>query len=315
MTTSLLALAALAWIGCLPALAGSIPPDIAATLRAMGPVVDPPNTAKLYQPLHPVEPYRDVRVTRDAFYGPAPRNRLDIFEPVTSSGEARRVILFVHGGGFVRGDKRSQAGFAWDNVALWAVRNGFIGVNMTYRLAADAPWPAGAEDIGLALGWLGREIGARGGDPKRIVLVGHSAGAVHAATYVATPSLHGPGGSGLASAVLVSGLYDLAAVDRPDERTYFGTDPADREAKSPLGGLLTTKLPLLITVAELDPPHFVEQYDLIVREGCRRSVGCFATASTPGHNHLSVAYAINTEDTSLSEPILAFLRNVPGASQ
>ena len=290
-----------------PALAGPIPADVAAKLKAMGPIVDPPNTAKIYQPFHATEPYANVRVTRDIFYGDAPRSRLDLFEPTAAAAGPKPVILFVHGGGFVRGDKRSQAGFAWDNVALWAVKHGFLGINMTYRLASDAPWPAGAEDVGRAVRWIEREIAGRGGDPKRIVLVGHSAGAVHAASYVAMPSLHGPGGSGLASAILVSGLYDLSMVDKPDERAYFGAEPADRKAKSPLAGLLATKLPLLFTAAELDPPHFVEQFDMIVREGCGRPSGCYATASTPGHNHLSVAYAINTDDTSLTQAILDFL--------
>lgn len=306
----MLAAAATVLLASSAAAAGAIPPEIAQKLREMGPVVDPPNTAKLYQPLHPAEPYAEVRVTRDLFYGPAPRNRLDVFEPLGAAGTPRPVVLFVHGGGFVRGDKRSQAGFAWDNIALWAVRHGFLGVNMTYRLAADAPFPAGPEDIGLAVRWLEREIAARGGDPKRIVLVGHSAGAVHAAGYVAMPALHGPGGSGLASAILISGLYDLARVDRPDERAYFGVDPADRKAKSPLDGLLATNLPLLITAAELDPPHFVEQFELVKRSGCGRPTGCFATAWTAAHNHLSVAYAIGTDDTSLSDEMLAFLKAV-----
>lgn len=297
-----------AWLACAEAGAGSIPPDIATRLNAMGPVVDPPNTAKLYQPLHPVEPYEGVRITRDIFYGPNPRNRLDLFEPQAASAQKRPVILFVHGGGFVRGDKRSQAVFAWDNIALWAVKNGHIGINMTYRLLADGVWPAAAEDIGLALRWIEREIEAKGGDPKRIILVGHSAGAVHAASYVTLPQFHSPLGSGLSSAILISGLYDLSTVDRPDERAYFGSEATERKAKSPLPGLLTTKLPLLITAAELDPPHFVEQFGQVVREGCARASGCFTTVLTPKHNHLSVAYAIGTDDSSLSDEILKFLR-------
>ena len=97
----------------------------------------------------------------------------------------------------------------YDNIMLWAVKNGFIGVNMTYRLAPQSPWPAGAEDIAAAVQWVSDNIGKRGGDPARIYLMGHSAGAVHVAGYVSHPEFYKVKDGGLAGAIMVSGIYQL----------------------------------------------------------------------------------------------------------
>ena len=119
-----------------------MPPDIAKKLAELGRVIDPPATAKLYAPLQPTEPYFGVRIERDLKYGPAERNRLDIFMPqnVTSG---RPVLIFVHGGAFIGGNKRRTPDSPfYDNIMLWAVKNGFIGVNIDLpSCAADLPGP------------------------------------------------------------------------------------------------------------------------------------------------------------------------------
>ncbi len=138
-----------AWPAKVWAAESPMPPDIAKTLAELGRVIDPPATAKLYAPLQQTEPYFGVRIERDLKYGPAERNRLDIFMPqATASG--RPVLIFVHGGAFIGGNKRRTPDSPfYDNIMLWAVKNGFIGVNITYRLAPQFPWPAGAEDVGI----------------------------------------------------------------------------------------------------------------------------------------------------------------------
>ena len=100
------------------------------------------------------------------------------------------VLVFVHGGGFVMGDKGAPDAPFYNNVGLWAARSGCIGVTMTYRLAPAAPWPAGSEDVGAAVQFLHEAVERWGGDPKSIFLMGQSAGAVHVAGYVAEPRLH-----------------------------------------------------------------------------------------------------------------------------
>src|SRR5262249_32148553 len=157
----------------------------------------------------------------------AERNLLDIFEG--PSGEpARPVLVFVHGGGYIMGDRRSSPGSPWhDNIAVWAARSGFVGVNMTYRLAPKYGWPAAQQDIAAALRWLRENIAAHGGDPARIVLMGHSSGATHVAEYIGHEEFYvGPGSSsGVIGAIVMSGLFDPSKVEpAPGVVAYFGAD-------------------------------------------------------------------------------------------
>src|SRR5258708_2029566 len=150
-----------------------MPEDIAWKLLEIGRVIDVPKTAAIYAPLQQKEPYAGVKVERDVKYGPADRNLLDVFAPETnSSSPSRPVLIYVHGGGFVAGNKRAPGSPFNDNIMLWAVKNGYVGVNVTYRLGPQAAWPAGAEDLAAAVQWISEKIAERGGDPARIYLMG-----------------------------------------------------------------------------------------------------------------------------------------------
>jgi acetyl esterase/lipase len=305
------ALAMLAALMASPAWAeGSpMPEEIAWKLLELGRVIDPPKTAEIYAPLlQEKEPYQDVKVERDVRYGTADRNLLDVFMPEAAS-TSRPVLIFVHAGAFVGGNKRMPGTPFYDNIMLWAVKNGFVGVNMTYRLAPQAPWPAGAEDLATAIQWVSDHIASRGGESARIYLMGHSAGAVHVASYVSHPEFHKVKGGGLAGAIMVSGIYDLTATPLADpERAYFGTDPARYAERSSLQGLQATKIPLMITSAELDPEGFVKQFDLLKEATCKGANGCAHAFLLPQHNHMSEVYSINTADTRLTDQILDFVK-------
>lgn len=136
----------------------------------------------LYTPMHPSEP--PYPVLRDISYGPHPRQRLDVHCPTTPSAAPRAVFVFVHGGGFSSGDKRREGEPFYDNIARWAVESDFVGVNITYRYAPEFTFPSGAEDVAAALRWVESNIAEHGGDPASIVVMGHSAGAAHVASFV-----------------------------------------------------------------------------------------------------------------------------------
>src|SRR5262249_36935730 len=103
-----------------------MPEDIAWKLIEIGHTGDPAKTAALYTHLQQKEPYTRVKVERDVKYGPADRNLLDVFTPEAAS-TARPVLIFVHGGAFVGGNKRSEfSSTFYDNIMLWAVKNGFV---------------------------------------------------------------------------------------------------------------------------------------------------------------------------------------------
>src|SRR5882724_13268752 len=264
-----------------------MPEDLAWKLLEIGRVIDVPRTAALYAPMQPKEPYQGVKSEREVKYGPADRHLLDVFTPEASSA-ARPVLIYIHGGGFVAGNKRTPGSPFYDNIMLWAVKSGFVGVNATYRLAPQSPWPAGPEDLAAVVQWVSSKIAERGGDPSRIYLMGQSAGAVHVANYVSHPEFYKVRDGGLAGAVMVSGIYDLNASPLGDpEIAYFGSDPSRYAERSSLASLLTTKVPLMIAAAELDPPRFVEQFNLLKQATCKGPNGCARATMVPQHSHMS----------------------------
>jgi triacylglycerol lipase len=310
LKSAALALAALLLTPAARAQQSPMPDDIAWALVEIGRTVDPAKTAALYAPLQPKEPYAGVKVERDISYGPAGLNKLDVFTP-EGGASARPVLIFVRGGAFVAGDKRVPNTPFYDNIMLWAVKSGFVGVNINYRLAPQSPWPAGVEDVASAVKWVSDNIASRGGDPARVFLMGHSAGAVHVASYVSHPEFDKVSGGGVKGAIMVSGLYDLTAdpVGGP-EQSYFGKDASRYAERSALAGLLATKTPFMIVTAELDPEVFGRQFDLLKNATCKSAQGCARALLLPQHSHMSEVYSINTADDRLTGQILDFIGGI-----
>ena len=290
-------------------IAGELPQEIRDAVQKIGPVINAPETAKLLAPLQRKEPYAGVAVTRDEKYGSDERHRLDVFRS-NDAASSLPVLLFVHGGGYVRGDKRAAGSPFYDNVMLWAVGHKMVGVNMTYRLAPANPWPAAVEDIAAAVAWTHANIARFGGNPDRIVLMGHSAGATHVSSYLAHPGIGGKSPVSAAGAILVSGNYDLKPeIDLTGERSYFGSDTALWADRSSIDGLTKANVPLLIAHGELDIPYYINQAQALKSRLCRESK-CPTFVSLSGQSHMSEIYGLNTTDTSLSEPMQSFIESV-----
>ena len=286
------------------------PLRLASRVRDLGAVISPAvleASQALYTPFHEHEPYRGVRLTRDIAYGGHERHRLDLFQPETAR-EPAPVLLFVHGGGFVGGDKKRPGTPYQDNVALWAVRHGLIGVNMTYRYAPAFAWPSGAEDVAAALAWLRANVADHGGYPARLCLMGTSAGAVHVASYVAHPAFHPTGGIGVAGAVMLSGLYNLATAQRNELlKVYFGEDPARHEERSSIRGLVAANIPLMFALAEHDPPDSERQALELVNTYCEQHGRWPRFVRLMGHNHFTATLHLNTPDEYFGRQILDFM--------
>jgi acetyl esterase/lipase len=294
---------------------------IAEAIRTSGPVINLRQMVSLYTPLHETEPYRDVMVVRDLAYGPDERHRLDLF--VEPGARERPVLLFVHGGGYIAGDRRVRPGSPfYDNVGLWAARNGFLAITMSYRLAPGAGWPAAQQDIAAMLGWLlDSHAAAFGGDPRSVVLMGHSAGASHIACFLGQPE-HWPKPLPVKAAILLSATleasadHDIAADDAPfiaHERAYFGDDQARYPARGALPGMIACGVPTLLVSPEFDPSFFKRHHDhatrVLAQDGSIHRA--FALA---GHNHMSQIFCLNTRDTALGDAMHAFVGHALGGS-
>jgi acetyl esterase/lipase len=287
-----------------------MPQDIATELRSIGARIETQRTAELYTPLHPKEPYAWLTVERDLKYGAHERNVLDVFTTPVAAGKpvvAKPVVVFVHGGGFARGAKRTDGTPFYDNIGLWAVGADLVGVTMNYRLAPQSTWPSGIEDLTAAVAWLKANVARYGGDPGKIVLWGHSAGAAHVADYVANAAKRSLD-VGIAGAVLTSGFYDLGK-EVSVWKVYYGEDVATYAERSSLPGLVATNVPLFANDAELDPDMFREETDKLV--AARAAEGkSTERLHLAGHSHISQTYAVGTGDRSLSIPVLEFVRRL-----
>lgn len=263
---------------------------------------------KLFTPLHETAPFSGVDVIRDLHYGDDERHRLDVFRPKASIETRRPVLLFVHGGGFVGGDKSMPGTPFWDNVGVWAVRNGLIGVNITYRFAPAHPWPAGAEDLAAALRWVRNNIGTYGGDAKLVYLMGQSAGGAHVAHFLAHARFASHDREALAGAILVSGLYDTNAQEKgPMFKAYFGEDPTRYAEQSALPGAAETSVPLMVVLAEHDPADFKRQCLELLNAYLQKRRTLPHLIWLANHGHLSTILSLNTEDDFLGERILDFV--------
>lgn len=283
-----------------------MPENIASALREIGPRVEGQLTAALYAPYFSADDYADRKISRDVHYGPHERHVLDIF--TNSPADANKpVVIFVHGGGFRGGSKSSSTSPFYDNLMNWAVNEGMVGVNIHYRLAPEFQWPSGVEDLSRMVQWVKNNISNYGGDPAKIFLWGHSAGAAHVGDYLAWQVNHGLDDN-VAGAILTSGFYVLGP-EVSIWSSYYGEDLTLYPERSSLPGLLKTTTPLLANDAELDPDNFKLDTQLLE--------AAFTAAKKPvtmvhlkGHSHLSETYAVGTEDQSLSGPVKDFIQSV-----
>jgi triacylglycerol lipase len=285
----------------MPALAqiSALPPETQAAIRAIGPTMGAEGVARTAEALAALQPPPAVEPLRDQRYGPDPRHRLDVFSP--NAAGARPVLVFVHGGGFVGGDKTRPGAFYYDNIGQWAARAGLVGVNITYRLAPQHAYPAVVEDIAAALAWVRTNIAAHGGDPARIVLMGQSAGAAHVGDYLAAHAAS----PGVASAMLVSGVHDVASYPAsPTTGAYYGTDPVKLAQRSAIAGLTRLTIPIFLASADLEPRPFQEQVARLNAALCLAG-RCPPYLHMAGHNHFSTVFAIGTADQELTIPLLA----------
>lgn len=134
--------------------------------------------------LNAVVPSSGYTLTPDLAYGENPRQKLDVLAPKNAGMNAKLpVVIFLYGGAWNSGS-RGQYRFAGEALTS----KGFVAVVADYRLFPEVKFPAFENDAAMALRWTADHIGAYGGDPDAIFIMGHSAGAHMAALLAVDPS-------------------------------------------------------------------------------------------------------------------------------
>ncbi|MER7796825.1 alpha/beta hydrolase [Microbacterium sp. NPDC096154] len=251
--------------------------------------------------------YEGVKVVKDLAYGPHERNVLDVYKPA-DGGDGRPVLIYVHGGGFVRGAKDSDTTPYFRNIGAWAVQQGWVAVVINYRLAPEHAYPSGAQDVSAAVTWTVDRIAEHGGDPARIFLAGQSAGSMHVADYVVGHGGFGPHGRALAGAVIVSCIYDVGRASHKDLHTaYWGEDTSRWGEYATLRGLIDTDLPLMLAVSEYDEPEFQDHASQFVAEWFAQR-GTYAPMHLLyGQNHLTPVYGVGSPWDELGPKLARFI--------
>ncbi|OKL55453.1 hypothetical protein UA08_09278 [Talaromyces atroroseus] len=136
---------------------------------------------------HYAEPPETVSVVKDVRYGPAERNRLDVFFPTNDNTKwtkkSKPVLIFVHGGGFFSGDK-GWSEKCWANVGYFFAQHGIVVVTANHQLVPHVQYPGGADDMQKVREWIYHNIASEkygAGSVDKVVLLGHSSGGAHIA--------------------------------------------------------------------------------------------------------------------------------------
>ena len=187
------------------------------------------------------------QVARDQSFGPGPRQSLDVYAPKGTAAEARLpIIVFFYGGSWSSGDK---AGYAFAGRALAA--QGFVVAIPDYRLVPGVRYPAFLEDGAAAVRWVRANAARLGGDPDRIVLAGHSAGAYNAAMLAFDPRWLGEDRRAVRGFAGMAGPYDFLPLDGPITRAAFG-GTGDLPSTQPVNFASADDPPALLMVAGED---------------------------------------------------------------
>ena len=229
---------------------------------------------------------RDAQpLARGVAYGPDPRQRLDVWGPAGGSGLP--VVIFFYGGSWASGD-RGDYRFVADALA----REGFIVVIADYRLVPQVRFPGFVADGAAALAWTVRNIAARRGDPARIAVMGHSAGAYIAAMLALDARFAAAAGvpGSIRAFAGLAGPYDFYPFDKPASQAAFGSWPEPR-ATQPIAFASPHAPPSLLLHGTADDT--VRPRNSVALGAALTAAGAAATVALyPGLGHIGILLAL-----------------------
>ena len=162
------------------------------------------------------------RALTDIAYGEGPRRMLDVY-PGAGPGSAKPVMVFLYGGSWDSGRRQD---YRWVGRALAA--QGFLTIVPDYRLVSEIKFPGFEDDCAAAVRWARDHAAEHGGDPDKIVIIGHSAGAYNAVMLGLDRHFLDKAGvpqSAIRGVIGLSGPYDFYPWDTPVSETAFGSYP------------------------------------------------------------------------------------------
>jgi len=254
---------------------GQVPDDVPALRRLLddfSPMlnVDPPEIGAVHENVL-LREVGGARVTADVL--------------VPNRAGPHPVLVYLHGGGWVAGSPRTHR-----KLGLRFAEAGYLVVNVDYRLAPEAPFPAPFEDCAFAVRWAAQNAGRFGGDARRLALGGDSAGG-NLTAAVAADLAGDASAPRIRAALLIYGVYDFSVMSQMTDaapngdveaarklrdamiHAYLGTNPTPARLADPRASPIhaAAKLPpSFLVVGTADP--LVEQQRALVTELARAGV-------------------------------------------
>ena len=241
--------------------------------------------------------------------GEADRQRLYVWKPSGEADGLRPVVVWIHGGGWNAGDPADYA-FIGRNLAA----QGYVTVVAGYRLVPGGEYPAMLEDTAAAVAWTYRNIAQHGGDPEKIALMGHSAGAYNVVQVgLDRRWLAGQGlpDNAVDAVVGLAGPYDIFPFTSDSTRAAFGgwSRPEEVDSFTYVRG---DAPPMLLATGgddeTVDPRHSSELAAAITKAG-----GTAQAISFDGMGHAGILMALGRpfdRDDRVKTSVYSFLDGI-----
>lgn len=198
--------------------------------------------------INALSPGKKLLAEQGVAYGSHARHKLDIYTPENATA-ASPVVVFFYGGNWTKGERDE---YAFVGRAL--ASRGIVAVIPDYRLYPEVKYPDFIDDSAQAVAWTSREIARFGGDPQRLYVMGHSAGAYNAAMVALAPAYlakHAMRTEQLRGWIGLAGPYDFIPIVNPTTRPVFHY-PATPPASQPIRHVGAHAPPALLIAASKD---------------------------------------------------------------
>ena len=246
-------------------------------------------------------PESGFEITRDIAFGQHPRLKLDVYRPVPNTSASRPVVVFFYGGAWEAGDK---ADFLFAAEALTS--RGYVVVMPDYRVYPEVIFPTYMDDAALAVKWTFDNIARFGGDPGKVFVMGHSAGAqlaalaAYDATYLDRVGIDKRRIRGIIS---LAGPMDFLPLTEPNLFLIF--PEAVRAASQPINFIAGKEAPSLLLHGEDDTRVGIHNSRNLAAR-IRERGGQVEETYYPGMGHVGIVLAVSAPLRSLGngKPVL-----------
>jgi arylformamidase len=232
----------------------------------------------------------------DIPYGTGPLETYDLF--FAGRGQAP-IQIFFHGGSW-KGQDKSNYSF----LALPLTAHNVISINVNYDLCPHVTIEALIDECRHAVLHVWKHARLMGGDPNRISVCGHSAGAHIATRMIETEWTHYHAPADLIKAgVLISGLYDLEPIRLTATNKDVRLTPEDVQRESPMTRIPTRKIPLFLACGTDDNAEFCRQTRDYAHHLRAHDVP-ITYVEAQGHNHFTILEALGDANDTLGRAMV-----------